>query len=98
MADLKVLKKNIKKTDFLILIYKILNNVFTFFCKINKCLIEIIREYLITKEKQFQIQKVLFDPPSVLSSVNRYSSIKSQSLQFRLTKIWNIYRYIISSY
>lgn len=53
------------------------------YLKINKCLILIVREYLtITKNNVLKYQKVLFDKPSLPA----YSSIKSQSLQFRLRR------------
>jgi|SRR5271156_1495038 len=60
-------------------------SILTTWEKINKNLISIVKDYLFPIKK-FQIlnQKVLFDPPSITESFNRYSSIKSQALQFRL--------------
>lgn len=68
----------------------------TFFIsnKVNKYLVNIVNEYLmITKENTIRIKKVLYDPPSVLTSVGRHSSIKSQSLQFRLIKYGTYFEY-----
>lgn len=60
-------------------------SILTTWDKINKNLISIVKDYLLPiKEFQILKQKVLFDHPSLTASFNRYSSIKSQALQFRL--------------